>query len=67
MKMEGVASSNINSIGWENKLLNVEFKNGSVYQYEGVPKAVYDLLLSAESVGRTFNTLVKNSYTYKKI
>ena len=62
-----VISSNIESVGWGNDLLNVKFKTGAVYQYENVKKETYELLIGAESVGRAFNTLIKNSYNYKKI
>ncbi len=43
-------------------MLEVEFHRGAVYEYAGVPPRVFDALLSAQSVGRTFNDLVRDCY-----
>jgi hypothetical protein len=54
-----VSSSNIASVGWEpdqegsvTGTLEVEFRSGHVYEYEGVPESEYENLLGASSVGR---------------
>lgn len=69
MKRTPVDSSQIASIGYdaEEKVLEVEFNNKAVYAYSDVPKAVFDELLLADSVGKTFNATVRNQYDYERI
>jgi hypothetical protein len=69
MDREQVKSSNIKSVGYdpEQKILEIEFKSGAVYQYEEVPEDVFQEMLVAESVGKYFNTQVKGNYSEKRI
>jgi hypothetical protein len=52
--MHSVDSSNVEAIGWnpDLHLLTVDFKNGSSYQYMGVPEEVYQAFMSAPSKGK---------------
>lgn len=67
MERTKVESSNIKSIGYdgEKTLLEVEFNNGKVYQYHPVPYMLYKMVISAESIGRTFNEKVKSDKSIK--
>ena len=47
MERISVSSSNIASVGWEDGILEVEFTNGGVYQYQGVPEDIYAGLMAA--------------------
>jgi hypothetical protein len=47
--------------------LEIEFKDGGVYQYFNVPRNIYQNLISASSVGSFFYKYVKNNYNWKKI
>lgn len=69
MNMTAVSSSNIEAVGYSpiDKLLQVEFKNGTTYQYEGVPANIAQGLVDASSVGQFFNANVKDSYGYTKL
>ena len=69
MNRTPVTSSNVASVGYDpgTMTLEVEFKNGSVYQYFDVPEAVYQELKSAASVGTYLNQSIKNSYRYAQI
>jgi len=70
MERFGVASSNLKSVGYDpdEKILEVEFNSGAIYQYEGVPQSTYQDLLDADSVGAYFNQNVKFAgYSYKRI
>ena len=58
-----VSSSNINSIGYANGTLEIEFNNGSIYQYNNVPETLYNGLMSASSHGKYFASHIKNSFT----
>lgn len=63
-----VSSSNIAAIGYDatTMTLEVEFKNGSVYQYFDVPEGEYMNLLGADSVGSYLNQNIKTGYRYSK-
>lgn len=58
-----VRSSNIESVGYEedSQTLGVCFQGGGEYHYSGVPRRVYDGLLSASSVGRHFDSYIKKA------
>lgn len=62
-----VKSSNVFAIGYDkaNKILQVEFKNGSVYEYYEVPENVFLAFMSAESKGRFIGNLYK--YKYRQV
>lgn len=70
MKRQLVESSNLASIGYdaENESLEVEFKNGGIYQYFDVPENVYDELMSASSHGQYFDRNIKKAgYEFQKM
>jgi hypothetical protein len=64
MKREAVESTTMRSVGYEpaNKVLEIEFESGVVYQYFEVPRKVVEGLLSAESKGRYFNREIREDY-----
>ena len=62
-----VTSTNIASIGWENDVLEVEFTSGGVYQYQGVPKDVYDGFMAAASKGKYLASSIKGAYPFTKV
>lgn len=59
-----VSSSNIASIGYDSssQTLEIEFLDGSVYQYFGVPASEHDNLMSAASHGSYFSARIRNRY-----
>lgn len=69
MDRYNVASSNISSIGYDSttQTLEVEFVDGAVYQYYGVPQNMYDQIMSESSKGRFLNTYIKNAYAYSRV
>ncbi len=69
MEREAVTSSNVESIGYsvKTRILEVEFKGGSVYQYHGVPESVYLAVMEAPSVGRALNMRVKGVYQSERV
>lgn len=65
-----VTSSNLVSVGYEptTQTLEVEFINGSIYQYSGVPLSVYSALMSASSHGSYLDHYVKKAgYSYRRV
>lgn len=69
MKREHVESSNIESIGYEEKsqTLEIEFLNGGIYQYFDVPKSIYDGLMVASSCGEYLAANIKGSFRYSRV
>jgi len=51
------------------KIMLVKFHNGRIYRYEGVPRAEYEALINAHSVGTYMNQeIVKpDKYTWTEI
>ncbi|MHB8898071.1 MAG: KTSC domain-containing protein [Thermoguttaceae bacterium] len=65
-----VHSSALRSVGYdqEQRVLEVEFTNGAVYQYFDVPAEIYRGLMAAESHGRYFHQHVRDkSYRYQRM
>lgn len=49
------------------KKLEIEFNNGSKYEYEGVSHDTFAALNLAESSGKYFNSNIARKYSYKRI
>ncbi|MDJ0708511.1 MAG: KTSC domain-containing protein [Leptolyngbyaceae cyanobacterium MO_188.B28] len=62
--VKAVDSSLANSIGYdpEHNVLQLEFNNGAVYQYEDVNEETWEALQSSYSVGKFYNREIKGSY-----
>ncbi|WP_454843560.1 KTSC domain-containing protein [Rahnella aceris] len=69
MIRQHVSSSNINSVGFheDEEILEIEFNNGSVYQYFDVPKHVFDDLVNAESPGGYFARNIKGIFRFSRV
>jgi hypothetical protein len=63
-----VSSSNLESVGYdeESGTLEVEFKNGTLYQYFDVPQGVFDGLANADSPGGYLAENIKGVYRYSR-
>lgn len=59
MNRRPVSSSRISSVGWENDTLEVEFKNGKIYQYFNVSQSEYQNFLNSASLGSALSSLDK--------
>ena len=64
-----VNSSNIQKVKYDSgtSTLSIGFNSGYVYEYQDVPKGVYDSLLKSSSKGKFFHQHINKSYEYKKI
>lgn len=69
MERTPVSSSNIAAIGYEPEsgVLEVEFINGAVYSYSGVPLGEYEGLMSSDSKGKYLHANIKGRYPYSKL
>lgn len=73
MQRRPVNSSRISGIGWEaaeeedgTGTLEVAFRSGHIYQYEGVTEHDYRELLGASSVGRHFEGII-DKYQHRRL
>lgn len=66
MNRQPVSSSRISSVGWENNILEIQFKDGAVYQYYGVTNSEYLAFMNAPSLGHELSILDK-FHSYKRI
>lgn len=64
-----VESSNLERVRYlaETMTLEIQFKDGSVYQYFDVPETVFNELLAAESKGKFLHQQIKGFYRYAKV
>ena len=69
MERSYVPSTNIASIGYDEatETLEIEFLNGSIYQYYNVPVHMYEQLMKEGSKGKFLNTYIKNAYPYSRV
>lgn len=72
MRRQPVDSSNIASIGYDERsqTLEVEFKNGTTYQYFDVPERTARELIdnpSGGSHGKYLNEYIKGNYRYSRV
>lgn len=62
--MDIVQSTNVGKVGYEpdSRTMTVEYKNGLVYSYHGVPQEIYSQAKDAESIGSYISRNVKGRY-----
>jgi hypothetical protein len=62
-------SDNISGLGYdpEDLKLVVSFKDGSLYEYRRVPHSAFGELVSANSVGKHFHALIRQTYKGVKV
>jgi len=48
-------------------VLELEFRSGGIYRFDGVPEATYRELLRAESKGVYFNSHIRNRFPHAKL
>lgn len=64
-----VESSMANAVGYDSdeEVLQVEFNNGAIYQYEDVDDETWDGLYKTDSIGKFFNSEIKGKYSYQRL
>jgi hypothetical protein len=69
MQRQGVQSSNIKEIGHDQATLTleIEFLNGSIYQFFDVPRPVYEQFMQAPSHGQFFSQQIKGKFRHAKL
>jgi hypothetical protein len=69
MQRQWVESSVLASVGYDRGrgVLEVEFKNGGVYQYFSVPGRVAEELAAAGSHGQFFSKQIRDRFRNRKV
>ncbi|GAA0615238.1 KTSC domain-containing protein [Kribbella sandramycini] len=67
MRRRPVNSSSIRSVGWSAGTLELEYVNGSVYQYFDVAQPTYAALMAAASIGAYVNREIKPKYRCREL
>lgn len=64
-----VKSSHMKSMGYcrDTQTLEVEFKNGDVYQYDAVPLTVFAELARSQSKGKFMHRHIRGKYQHKRV
>lgn len=67
MKFVKGRRTNLVSVGWQDHVLQVEFRSGQRFQYGGVPKEVCDKLLRVPYPDKLFSQIVRAKYVSERI
>ncbi|OGX14377.1 MAG: hypothetical protein A2351_01965 [Omnitrophica bacterium RIFOXYB12_FULL_50_7] len=69
MDMKPVRSRDLALVGYDvaTSILEVVFRAGGVYRYQGVPESVYHELMAASSIGTFFQKNIKTQYSFTKV
>ncbi|MET0573306.1 MAG: KTSC domain-containing protein [Pedobacter agri] len=62
-----ITNSNILDFEYKQSVLNIQFFDGSAYEYFDVPRAIYIKLVNADSPGRFARRHICNSYPYRNV
>ena len=64
-----ITSSYLEAVGYscDARVLEVEFRAGGIYQYDGVPESRCEGLRRADSKGRYFRAHIKDRFPTRKV
>jgi hypothetical protein len=64
-----VESTTLSSAGHDapSTVLELQFRNGAIYQYFLVPRRIYSDLLRAQSKGAYFNQNIRARYPFQRV
>lgn len=69
MKRGALTSGLLVSVGYDarHKILECEFPGNMVWQYSGVPKAMYEEMVTSKSAGTYFSKFIKNHFPARRM
>lgn len=67
MESTYLQSSNLDRVGWSDRVLYIRFRSGASYRYEDVPYWIYDALVKAESHGQFFHRCIRNQFLHQRL
>lgn len=65
---ERLNSSNLEQADYDTMMntMTLKFRAGYCYEFYGVPKKIFDELVTAESAGKFFHANIRNKFEYAK-
>jgi hypothetical protein len=68
MNIMTVESTTLAAVGYDDahEILQLEFRSGAIYRYQGVPAPLYEALLVTPSKGKYFNRAIRGNYPYSR-
>jgi hypothetical protein len=69
MERTKFVSTSVASAGYDaaTLVLEIEFASGRIYQFEGVPRGVYDWLRRTSSKGSYVSRMINDRYPYRDV
>lgn len=69
MDRQSVSSSSIVSVGYDaaSETLEIEFQNGSTYQYYNIGQSTFEEFMTAPSKGKFFAYQIRNAFPYSRV
>lgn len=69
IQREDVRSTSLRSVGYHRALrvMEIEFRSGSLYRYRHVPVSAYEALIQAKSKGRHFSEQMRGHYEVRRM
>ena len=69
VKMFAVESSNLESVGYNEPMMElfIKFQGGSTYKYKRVPRSIFAGIRNTESPGKFLNSKIRGKYTFAKL
>jgi hypothetical protein len=69
MQREPLVSGTVVAAGYDaaKQVLELEFKSGRVYQFDGVPAGVYQWLLRTPEKGAYVSRMINGRYAYRDV
>lgn len=69
MERVKVESSNIRSVGYDKEtgVLEIEFSNDSIFQYDSIQPETHNALMTSKSKGKYFHNYIKNFHSSTRI
>jgi hypothetical protein len=64
---EVVTSSKITDFQYKDQTLRINFADGSVYEYFGLPKSIYIKLMNSDAPDRFARRHIYHSFLYRKV
>jgi hypothetical protein len=66
MRSDAVESATLATVAYDtrNQVLQLEFRDRTIYQYFGIPAEVHEALLRAPSKGKYFNRAIRGQFPY---
>lgn len=69
MERVATSSSTVVAVGYDapTETLEVEFRNGNIYQYYNVPAPVHEQMMQASSIGQYLSANIKGHFSYSQV